>query len=1146
MLYSLKQIRDANGGLGNLTDEQIVKSTYGDFQKYYGTEDEYAKAIGYGGAGRGLTMSRLSAGVDSYQGQLYGAAESLARSAGMDGVADAAGRGRKANKDAADYASAQAKTLGGIDDWRDVRGPIQGLNFAGGLAAQSLPQMAAQATGGFLGGLVGGVPGAIAGGAAVGYGNAFADITDNQGEQTENQPGGRRTDPMSAALYAAPYAAVDTFTGVGGKITRGLSRVAGAVEKPIAKESINFLERGLNDITGVKGGLARAGYSGVKAGVVEGAGEAFQETMNQGGRMAVDPNASFTSEEAQKRYLDSAVGGGVLGSLLGGAGNRGRRYGIQPAAAPAPSSDVLAANPAGPNQVFGSGGVGTQDIINQNTGVGLQPYAGKDYAKQFEAAASAPTGQRNIGIDGLETDETALDSAQRQSGVLLEERQRANDDRQRAQAIKDNADALTATRNSRDERAGQFGVDNTKKNLNNLFGELEDAHKQGVLDDVGVAQGLSLLQTGDVKSFTALLKTATEDQARLNDTSVEGTINRTTGVDNRPVAGKKYGSQFEAAASALTGKRTNNADGIEVNETALESVQRNSGLLEQKRKEDAAAKATTDAAEKEKADLSAAAATAGVNPRSKKAMDLFSQLRDAHREGLITPATLNENTEQLNASKFAAVDRFLKGATAASAAVQTADAQTAQTNLAALQPKAPDATPATAATPQSAAQTDAAPKAPANPVATAAPASGDNVPAAQPKPAAAAAVEKATPAKRAAALLDKLKVPHDKPVKVTRRVNGKDATVGLSALDNWTQLLTNPQVGGRALKALGIDADGNQVASPMSFAEIGKQENPPVSREAVRKQLARHGINETTVNAAVSAPGALDARSGTALAEAADATGIVTVPKESDITATDGEILPQAPSSGKGTFGVREEDSLSKAAGSGLVQGGRETSAQKMSRVQGDTLIKTGQDAQEKVDAPTAEDIRQAAENQRRADARNAAILNHPSADEARVDWDESKQADSPSYAELKPQVRAAFVTEHAEQVADTGNRWAPIQNLITRFEKELDDGDYTKVSRDAPVQNRTARVDGSTAGATPGRTDRAGGDTAAVQPETGGQISGDAAGARSAEPAAQPTVVVKKRRTVERSDAPDRPTALIELRKRESILRSLIKCMGG
>ena len=43
---SIKQIRDARGGLDNLSDEQIVKIGYGQYKNYYGNEEEYAKAVG--------------------------------------------------------------------------------------------------------------------------------------------------------------------------------------------------------------------------------------------------------------------------------------------------------------------------------------------------------------------------------------------------------------------------------------------------------------------------------------------------------------------------------------------------------------------------------------------------------------------------------------------------------------------------------------------------------------------------------------------------------------------------------------------------------------------------------------------------------------------------------------------------------------------------------------------------------------------------------------------------------------------------------------------------------------------------------------------------------------------------------------------
>ena len=60
MQYSIQQLREADGDLKNLTDEQIVKFTYPDYGKYYNSEAEYAKAIGYDGIWPGQWHNKLS------------------------------------------------------------------------------------------------------------------------------------------------------------------------------------------------------------------------------------------------------------------------------------------------------------------------------------------------------------------------------------------------------------------------------------------------------------------------------------------------------------------------------------------------------------------------------------------------------------------------------------------------------------------------------------------------------------------------------------------------------------------------------------------------------------------------------------------------------------------------------------------------------------------------------------------------------------------------------------------------------------------------------------------------------------------------------------------------------------------------------
>lgn len=313
MLPSLKQLREAAGGLPNLTDEEILSATYPAYQQYYGSVDDFAKAVGYEGAGRGMASSRISAGIDNYQAGLLGLGGAVSRAVGLDGAADWFDRRREANEQSAAYATQRARDLGAVDDWREVDGFGSGLNFVGGLAAQSLPYLGEAAVGGLAArGLATGARAALRGAttaeeaAAAGrrlgaiqtggavtasYPSAVGDILANQREA-----GGE--DLGSALLGGVPYAALNAF-GVEGLAARGF--------RPLAAG---------------QGGLARRTATG--AGVTalgEGLGETGQEMANQYfGRMAVDPNETLFSDEAQARYLDSFVGGAALGGLFGGVG----------------------------------------------------------------------------------------------------------------------------------------------------------------------------------------------------------------------------------------------------------------------------------------------------------------------------------------------------------------------------------------------------------------------------------------------------------------------------------------------------------------------------------------------------------------------------------------------------------------------------------------------------------------------------------------------------------------------------------------------------------------------------------------------------------------------------------------------------------
>lgn len=343
MPRSILEIRKANGGLGNLSDEDIVQNTYSDFSSYYKSQDEYAKAIGYGGAGRGLTSSRISAGVDDYQSNLYGVVGAVSRAAGAPaGVAEWADRGRDRNKQAAGYAQQRSKELGGVDDWREIDGVGSAANYLGGLAAQSLPYAGEAIVGGLTGGagFAGtaarmGLTGAAArtaartaGATVASYPSAVGDILSNQRDQNGGE------DLGMAAAGGVPYALLNAGLGVEGRLAQGA----------LARNSV----RALDDLQGVGGYAARTAATAGKVALGEGASETGQELINQRfGRMAVDDNETLFNPEANKRYVDSFVGGAALGGAFGTIGGGRRSQGFAPTQ-PGASEDLLATQQESP------------------------------------------------------------------------------------------------------------------------------------------------------------------------------------------------------------------------------------------------------------------------------------------------------------------------------------------------------------------------------------------------------------------------------------------------------------------------------------------------------------------------------------------------------------------------------------------------------------------------------------------------------------------------------------------------------------------------------------------------------------------------------------------------------------------------------
>lgn len=263
--------------------------------------------------------NRLGASVDSYQAGMYGVAEAVTG-------ADWARRGRERNEAESNLQRQFAADQGAISSYKDVGSFGDAADYVGGLAVDSLPYLAEAAVGGLAGrAILGpaqlalranpaarGVLGLTRSGAstagAIGasYPSAVGDILQNQREA-----GNGETDLGMAALGGVPYAALNAF-GLEGAAARGSLTRAGI--------------QALDDMTGLRGGLARTGVAFGKNALQEGASETGQEVVNQYfGRMATDPNATLLDPDAIERYKESFVGGAALGGTVSSAMGGWRR-----------------------------------------------------------------------------------------------------------------------------------------------------------------------------------------------------------------------------------------------------------------------------------------------------------------------------------------------------------------------------------------------------------------------------------------------------------------------------------------------------------------------------------------------------------------------------------------------------------------------------------------------------------------------------------------------------------------------------------------------------------------------------------------------------------------------------------------------------
>lgn len=229
-------------------------------------------------------------------------------------------------------------------DWRDVDmgSPSSIASFIGHLGMQSLPY-AAEAVAAAL----------SMGGTAVATGAARAGLRLAGREATEAavQAGGR-----TAAAVAGSYpSSVGTILsaqqeqagqyGLGSAAALGVPYAAlnaGGIEGSLARRAMPSVE--------ATSRLARGLGTGLRVGASEGLQEVGQQVMEEGGRAAVDPSHSLLGEAAQRRYVDAAVGGALLGGTMGGA--RGLAS-SRPETAPAPPPPAPVSTPEPVNLLTG-------------------------------------------------------------------------------------------------------------------------------------------------------------------------------------------------------------------------------------------------------------------------------------------------------------------------------------------------------------------------------------------------------------------------------------------------------------------------------------------------------------------------------------------------------------------------------------------------------------------------------------------------------------------------------------------------------------------------------------------------------------------------------------------------------------------------
>ncbi len=226
----------------------------------------------------------------------------------------------------------------------------------------------------------------------------------------------------------------------------------------------------------------------------------------------------------------------------------------------------------------------------------------------------------------------------------------------------------------------------------------------------------------------------------------------------------------------------------------------------------------------------------------------------------------------------------------------------------------------------------------------------------------------------------------------------------------------SPKARGFVQDLLGVDAEWDQVNSPMTLDEVAKKYG--TSRQNVAQTLARLGITEEQLNAA-------------------RATNLQTVTAE-DLGLTQTDRAEGAESQATG-FRV----STKEGAGADDFELDARTVRQQKET---DAFLKANDTGQLAVidEAKTEREAEMTRRNQERAVRGLIAWLDDPrNADNVRasgVDWDDAKSDNHPSYNQLPMHVRALWARDYLAQIEETGNEWAPIQQAFDEFAAERAD----------------------------------------------------------------------------------------------------------